>query len=43
MFEADTCRTTVVPKLHAAGWTDDLIGEQHVIAPGHCRAFNGFY
>jgi len=34
MSEADTCRTTVVPKLHAAGWIDDLIGEQHVIAPG---------
>ncbi len=34
MSEADTCRTYVVPKLHAAGWTDDLIAEQHPITPG---------
>jgi type I site-specific restriction endonuclease len=32
--EADTCRTYIVPKLHAAGWEDDLIAEQRVIAPG---------
>ena len=32
--EADTCRTTVVPKLHAAGWEDDFIAEQRIIAPG---------
>ena len=32
--EADTCRTYIVPKLHAAGWEDDYIAEQRVIAPG---------
>src|SRR5260221_10938427 len=26
--EADTCRQYVVPKLYAAGWTDDQIAEQ---------------
>ncbi len=26
--EADTCRTYILPKLHAAGWEDDFIGEQ---------------
>ncbi len=25
--EADTCRKYVVPKLHAAGWTDDQMEE----------------
>jgi hypothetical protein len=25
--EADTCRTFVLPKLYAAGWTDELICE----------------
>lgn len=34
MSEADTCRTYIVPKLHAAGWEDDHIAEQRVIAPG---------
>lgn len=28
--EADTCRTYILPKLHAAGWEDDLITEQLV-------------
>ena len=32
--EADTCRTYILPKLHAAGWDDDFIAEQRVIAPG---------
>lgn len=32
--EADTCRTYIVPKLHATGWEDDFIAEQRVIAPG---------
>jgi type I restriction enzyme R subunit len=32
--EADTCRTYIVPKLHTAGWEDDFIAEQRVIAPG---------
>ena len=26
--EADTCRRFVLPKLYAAGWDDDRIGEQ---------------
>ncbi len=34
MSEADTCRTYILPKLHAAGWADDLIAEQRVITPG---------
>jgi type I restriction enzyme R subunit len=34
MSEADTCRTYVVPRLHAAGWADDLIAEQRMITPG---------
>jgi type I restriction enzyme, R subunit len=32
--EADTCRTYIVPKLHASGWEDDFITEQMVLAPG---------
>lgn len=32
--EADTCRTYIIPKLHAAGWEDDFIAERRVIAPG---------
>ena len=28
MTEADTCRTYVVPKLHAVGWSDEQIREQ---------------
>lgn len=32
--EADTCRTYVVPKLHAAGWDDEFISEQMVLTPG---------
>jgi hypothetical protein len=32
--EADTCRTYIVPKLHAAGWEDDFIAEQRVTAAG---------
>jgi len=31
MSKADACRIYVVPKLHAAGWTDDLIAEQRRI------------
>ena len=34
MTEADTCRTYVLPRLYAAGWTDDHIAEQRMIAPG---------
>ncbi len=26
--EADTCRTYILPKLHAAGWVDDYISEK---------------
>ncbi|MEK7474691.1 MAG: DEAD/DEAH box helicase family protein [Candidatus Coatesbacteria bacterium] len=32
--EADTCRKLVVPKLHAAGWTDDQISEQKSFTDG---------
>jgi type I restriction enzyme R subunit len=32
--EADTCRKDVLPKLHAAGWTDDLILEQRTFTDG---------
>ena len=32
--EADTCRTYILPKLHAAGWEDDYIIEQLVLTPG---------
>jgi type I restriction enzyme R subunit len=32
--EADTCRTYIVPGLHAAGWEDDYISEQLVLTPG---------
>jgi type I site-specific restriction endonuclease len=32
--EADTCRTYVIPKLYAAGWTDDRIHEQYSFTPG---------
>jgi type I restriction enzyme, R subunit len=34
LTEADSCRTYILPKLHAAGWEDDFIAEQRVIAPG---------
>lgn len=30
--EADTCRKVVLPKLYAAGWTDDQISEQRDFA-----------
>ncbi|MBI3165933.1 MAG: DEAD/DEAH box helicase family protein [Chloroflexi bacterium] len=32
--EADTCRTYIVPKLHASGWEDDFITEQMVLTHG---------
>ena len=32
--EADTCRTYIVPNLHAAGWNDDFITEQMVLTRG---------
>jgi len=32
--EADTCRTYIVPKLHAFGWEDDFITEQMVLTLG---------
>ena len=34
MNEADTCRTYVLPKLKSAGWEDEYITEQMVLAPG---------
>ena len=32
--EADTCRKYVLPKLYAAGWTDDQINEQRYFTDG---------
>ncbi len=32
--EADTCRRYVLPKLYAAGWTDDQISEQRTFTDG---------
>ncbi len=32
--EADTCRRYVLPKLYAAGWTDDQISEQKSFTDG---------
>ncbi|HWY75666.1 MAG TPA: DEAD/DEAH box helicase, partial [Verrucomicrobiae bacterium] len=32
--EADTCRTLVLPKLYAAGWTDEQIAEQCTFTAG---------
>jgi type I restriction enzyme R subunit len=32
--EADTCRKYVLPKLYAAGWTDDQICEQRSFTDG---------
>jgi len=32
--EADTCRRLVLPKLYAAGWTDDQINEQYTFTGG---------
>jgi type I restriction enzyme R subunit len=32
--EADTCRKYVLPKLYAAGWTDDQISEQRTFTDG---------
>jgi type I restriction enzyme, R subunit len=32
--EADTCRRLVLPKLYAAGWTDDQISEQRTFTDG---------
>lgn len=34
LTEADTCRKYVLPKLHAAGWSDDQISEQRTFTDG---------
>src|SRR5437667_5286531 len=34
LTEADTCRRYVLPKLYAAGWTDDQISEQKSFTDG---------
>ena len=36
--EADTCRKYVLPKLYAAGWTDDQISEQKTFTDGRIIA-----
>lgn len=33
-LESDTCRDYVVPRLHAAGWTEDQIVQQHPVTHG---------
>ena len=39
--EADTCRKHVLPKLYAAGWTDDQISEQRVFHRWpHCNRWD---
>ena len=42
--EADTCRTLVLPKLYAAGWTDDQLAEQRTYTKGRIvpRGQSGF-
>ena len=39
--EADTCRTYVTPRLHAAGWTDEQIAEQRTFTDGRIFVSNG--
>jgi type I restriction enzyme R subunit len=39
--EADTCRTYIVPKLHAAGWDDDQIREQVTFTDGRIVPISG--
>ncbi len=34
LTEADTCRKDVLPRLYAAGWTDDQISEQKTFTDG---------
>lgn len=34
LTEADTCRKYVLPKLYAAGWTDDQISGQNTFTDG---------
>ena len=34
LTEADTCRRYVLPKLYAAGWTDDQISERRSFTDG---------
>ncbi len=34
LTEAETCRRYVVPKLYAAGWTDDQVSEQKTFTDG---------
>ena len=39
--EADTCRTYVLPKLYADGWSDDQISEQRSFTDGRIVATGG--
>src|SRR5574341_1090715 len=41
MSEADTCRTYVIPKLHAAGWDDEQIREQVTFTDGRIVPIGG--
>ena len=38
LTEADTCRKYILPKLYAAGWTDDQISEQRTFTDGRIIA-----
>jgi len=40
-LEADTCRDYVVPRLKAAGWSEDQIVEQYPVADGRILATRG--
>ena len=35
--EADTCRKYILPKLYAAGWTDEFIREQRTFTDGRIQ------
>ncbi len=39
--EADTRRRLILPKLYEAGWTDDVINEQHTFTDGRVESWAG--
>ncbi|MCX6081744.1 MAG: hypothetical protein NTW32_19635 [Chloroflexi bacterium] len=39
--DADTCRTSILPKLNIANWDDDYILEQYVLTPGRIVPLGG--
>jgi hypothetical protein len=38
MNEADTCQTSVLPKLKSTSWEDEYITEQRMLTPGRLVA-----